>query len=394
MVPMRMNFYRYREEVKRAILQRVARLNSAWDPFGVSWLAYALSQDGFEENQPLLELVRRLSRWAENDEAWAARRNLGALCFLGYFLSKMSKDAPDFTDRVLEQIERLEEQKSHKFSPVNDPEQVFPMALLVGFLEEASQSLKDFLKEVARTRIQGAIKRRILYCAALRELGENPSISIEDVSDPSDVIALVWYWERYAPSGEQAKLWKAFENIKDGLSFDRDEVREGVRVLSDSEVALLYEALTRETAEPDPNLLFEFYLLHPRVKDIARKHFENGNYLTAVFEAAKAFEKYLKELTGIEQTCRPLVQQSMGGNSPRIKFNNCRTKSEKNEQEGLKLIAEGICAAFRNPKGHEPEDSPQVQIDALEALDQLVIISYIFKRVERAQAKLGSEETL
>lgn len=384
---MKMDLYRSREEVKQAILQQIARLNSEGDPFAASWLAYALSQDGFEANQPFSELVRRLILWADKDEIWDTRRNLGALCFLGYFLRKMGKETPGFTPRVLDQIERLKEQKDHKFSPMNDPEQVFPMALLVGSLEETSQSLEDSLKEIARTRMQGTLKRQILYGAALKELGESISLPEpgEDVSDIGDIIALVWCWERYGKAGERAKWWEAFDRVKELLSFDQAETREGARVLSNSEIAQLYEALTRETADPDPNLLFDLYPLHPRVKEIARKPFKEGNYLHAVFEATKAFEKYLKRITGIDKNCRPLVQETFGGESPKIKFNKLESRSEKDEQTGLQLIAEGICAAFRNPKGHEPMDAPAVQIDAIEALDQLVIISYIFKRVERAE---------
>jgi len=393
MVSMRMDFYRYREEVKQAILEQIARLDSEWDPFAASWLAYALSQDDFEANQPLLELIERLALWADENETWTARRNLGALCFLGYFpgcfLGKVGKDAQEFTYQVLEQIRRLDGQESHKFSPVNDPEQVFPMALLVSSLEKVPQSLKDFLREATRVRMQGTLKRQILYGAALRELGEVLPLPapIGDLNDPGDVIALVWCWERYGAPGERARWWGSFESIKDGLSFRQDEEREGVRILSISEVALLYEALARETASPDPHFLFEFYPLHARVKEIARKPFKEGNYIHAVFEATKAFEECLKKITGIDKNCRSLVQESLGRASPRIRFNRLQSRSEKDEQEGLRLIAEGVCAAFRNPKGHEPMDAPTVQIDAIEALDQLAVISYILKRVDQAEVE-------
>ena len=50
MVPVKLDFYRYREEVKQAILQYITRLDAEWDPFRASWLAYALSQEGFETN--------------------------------------------------------------------------------------------------------------------------------------------------------------------------------------------------------------------------------------------------------------------------------------------------------------------------------------------------------
>ena len=388
MVSVSIDFYRYREEVKRAILQQIARLDSEWDPFVASWLAYALSQDGFEANQPLLGLVKRLDFWASKNEAWAHRRNVGALSFLGYFLNKLRKDTGDFTDRVLEQIGRLEKLKDHKFSPMNDPEQVFPMALLVNSLEEVSQSLKDFLKKTAQGGMQGTLKRQILYGAALRELGEEVSLPADTggVTDPGDVIVLVWYWKRYGVVGDQEKWWSTFDSIKEMLSFDQDEVSEGTRVLSSSELALLYEALTIETANPDPNLLFDLYPLHPRVKEIAASLFKSGEYNNSVEEAAKALNAFIQSKTGSTKTEAALVQSVMKSFPPTLKLNPyLDTDSGKNEQTGLSLITEGIFKAFRNPKAHSPKDAPQVQIDALGALDQLVIISYIFKRVEGAE---------
>jgi hypothetical protein len=49
----------------------------------------------------------------------------------------------------------------------------------------------------------------------------------------------------------------------------------------------------------------------------------------------------------------------------------------------LGLIAEGIVAAMRNPKAHTTKDN--IPLDAYEALEQLIVISYLFKRVDKAQ---------
>ena len=69
----------------------------------------------------------------------------------------------------------------------------------------------------------------------------------------------------------------------------------------------------------------------------------------------------------------------------RIRFNDGLSKdSGKSEQSGLALIFEGVFRAFRNPKGHELEDRPLVKITALEALEQLIVISYLMRRLETA----------
>jgi hypothetical protein len=71
-----------------------------------------------------------------------------------------------------------------------------------------------------------------------------------------------------------------------------------------------------------------------------------------------------------------------------IQFNDRLTEGElyaKNEQEGLALICKGVIKAFRHSRAHRPKDHPAIKLDAYEALDQLVIISYLMRRVERAK---------
>lgn len=71
-----------------------------------------------------------------------------------------------------------------------------------------------------------------------------------------------------------------------------------------------------------------------------------------------------------------------------VRFNEClKELSGKDEQEGLALITEGIFKAFRHPKGHKPEDHPLLELNPHEALGQLIIIDYIWKRIEQCQAE-------
>ncbi len=386
MVPVRVDFYRLREEVRQAIAQQIKRLlDKEWDPFEASWLAYALSQEGFEGNQLLQALLDRLERWAKEDGTRAVQRSIGPLCFLAYFLFKNNKNEPDLETIVLNKIEELCQGINHKFSPVNDPEQMFPVALLVG--TSGKEPHRDTVVKAIQARLNGTLKRRILYAASLRELSKTVSIVTQgdEPNDPGSIIAMVWFCERY--EGEREKWWKSFESIRETVSLNSVENVESSYVLSAAEIAMLYESLVRETNNPEPKLLFELYPLHPLIKngEIVRKLFREANYVHAVFEAFKLFENYIRQLTGLDKEARSIVQESMRKESPKIKFNSLQGNSERNEQEGLKLISEGICAAIRNPKAHEPSFAPTVQIDAYEALDQLVTISYILKRIDRAE---------
>jgi uncharacterized protein (TIGR02391 family) len=384
---MRLNFHQYRDEVKHAILHFKVGLDSSWDPFAAAWLAYALSQDGIEANPPLSELTETLSRWSKQPEAWEFQRHLGPLSILVYLRHKRGQTTDEVMERVLQQIEALDVES--RFSTIRDPEQVFLIALGVASTREQEKKGKQNLLRTARDQMKGPQRRRILYAAAVRELGENvdPAVSSE-AGDSGDVIASVWWSERYLNTPDRSQWWVIFENIKDNLVFSGEVMAGGQRVLSAPELALLYEALVRETKEPDPNLLFQLYPLHARVREIADKHFKEGSYAVAVDQATKVLNELIQKRSGVSNKSEAeLVQATMKQlDHLKLKFNDFLGEtSGKNEQAGLALITEGIFKAFRNPKGHKPEDHPLVQIDPYEAVDQLIAISYVMKRIEQAK---------
>jgi uncharacterized protein (TIGR02391 family) len=74
----------------------------------------------------------------------------------------------------------------------------------------------------------------------------------------------------------------------------------------------------------------------------------------AVFEAVKGLGVRLREKSGLDQDGRALVQAALRGKPPRIPLTDNMTVAERNEQEGVALLAEGIFAAFRNPAAHTP----------------------------------------
>jgi hypothetical protein len=98
------------------------------------------------------------------------------------------------------------------------------------------------------------------------------------------------------------------------------------RVISISELAMLYEALTRETKTLDPNLLFDTHPLHPRVRGVSESLSKKQEYFNAVFEATKVLNDFLRELTTLQTSETTLVSQSLGDpntkpTNPRIKLN-------------------------------------------------------------------------
>src|SRR5207248_2947755 len=78
---------------------------------------------------------------------------------------------------------------------------------------------------------------------------------------------------------------------------------------------------------PDPVFLFDVYPLHPRVKAVSGALFRKHEYFSAVFEATKAFNYFLRTQTGLSSGETNLARECFGDphssniNSPQIQLN-------------------------------------------------------------------------
>lgn len=383
MVPL--NFHRWKQDIRQVLLARGETISSEWDPFVAAWLCYALSVDGIENNQPLLSLLDRIRRWLE-EEAWSYERNLGPIALSLWLLGKRG-DFPssEFTERLVERIRTLN--ADEKLSLLRDPEQVFLLAL--GVAATGDDSAKGHLVSVSTEQMRlGALRRRILYAAALKELSQDVIAPYLEPADEGDIIGLVWWAEKYQANKHEA--WDRFSSIAERITLDPESASDNLKILSMPEMAMLYHAVSEEAKCPEPALLFDYFPFHPRLREIAREHFMNGKYVASVFEATKAFNEMIQRVSGMtDKSEAELVQATMKQISDpsklKIRFNEfLHEESGKNEQAGLALIGEGVFKAFRNPKGHKPEDNSLVRLDAYEALHQLIIINYLMVRVEKA----------
>lgn len=388
-----LNLLRYRDEVKRALLARKNELDQEWDPFVASWLAYAFLCETGAPSLLAQEVFKRLEAWSQEESAWNFRRNIAPLLFL-IWLEKRFNHVPDdaFVERVTVLLKTLN--PDDKFSPLRHPEQVFLMAL--GISEIKGQDGNEFTSAIS-SQLRGSLARQILFTAALRELGQKRRLPISEPRDVTDVLALLWWAERYGEGVDRSVWWSKFESLADTVLLHKAEEFDTRRVLSEWELVLLYEALIQQTSKPDPAMLFDYYPLHPRIKEIAEQDFKRGYYFGAVFEACKALEDYLKRASDVTKIGVRLVEEVLGKpdmnssnfSPPVVKINpldktSTDFVSQLDEQKGFSSLTIGIFQAFRNPKGHQPKDKNWVGIDAYEALDQLVIVSLVVRRIEGA----------
>lgn len=389
-----LNLLQYRDDVKRALLARKSELDQEWDPFVASWLAYAFLCEKGTTSPLAQEMFERLQVWSQEESAWQFRRNIAPLFFLVWLGKQFNHTMDDaFVQKAVKAL--LDLNPDDRFSPFRYPEQIFLMALGVSTLDK--REIHNTVISVVSSQFKGTPARLILLLAALRELGEEwkwPSLEPKDVAD---FLTMVWWAERYSVGVEKSDVWAKFESVADTVLLNKVEEFDTRRVLSEWELALLYEALVQETSQPDPVMLFDYYPLHPRVRQIAEEDFKQENYFGAVFEACKALEDYLKQISGSKKIGIALVEGMLGKpdmtsqsfSLPPVKINPLDPRSrdfvsQLDEQKGFSSLTIGIFQAFRNPKGHQPKDKAWVGITPYEALDQLVVISLVMKRLQDA----------
>lgn len=391
MVPidLSINLYELKEKIKKEIIDRLMNTEVYNYPLDSAWLLYALFLDKTDDNPYFRQGINKLRRWALSKESGKKEKDLAPLSFYG-FLSMGQEIKEEVIKKVKDILEKaLRKLNVMQFNVLNDPEQVFCASLLLKNDENVKKSIVD----IAKRNINGRASRKVFFIASLIECGENVQSFLSLLNTPESpegIIFLLWLAERYRKFIELdlVKLWKYFESIYPSLDLVAIEKSQ---TISNRNLVLLYEAVTIETNEPNPNMIFDLYPFNSEIRMIAKDHFKNKKYVNAVFEATKKLNELIQNKTGIKNKNEvELVQATMKqiGNPKQlpIVFNDYISEdSGKNEQKGLALITEGIFTAFRNPKGHKPEDHPLVNMTAYEALSQLIIIDYIWKRIKNAK---------
>jgi uncharacterized protein (TIGR02391 family) len=121
--------------------------------------------------------------------------------------------------------------------------------------------------------------------------------------------------------------------------------------------------------------------IHPDVINCCREELLKENYFHAVLEAAKSICERVRTLSGLTTDGSDLYNEAFSLKNPLVALNSLRTESERNEQNGLKEMMQGVHHMVRNVRAHELKinwaDSEQ---DAIEILQ---IISFIHKKLDK-----------
>ena len=374
---MSVSLYRLSESVHKEIVDRLDQVGPPEQAVDFAWLTYALRFLEKADGSHFKEALGRLENWASSGDAGARDRDLGPLC-LCYHLSATTIITSKLKATIRRIVRRaLADGGTTKFSVLNDPGQ----AWCVGVARDAlGTTQKREVCKVFVTNAKGRPSRKVLFEAARMELGErgNP-VCADPGTDPDDVISALWAAERYR-IGDVRILWEKLGQT----SLPSQE-----RDLSARSLTLLADAIAVEVQHPDPNILFDLFPFEKEIVGIARDHFMRRKYASAVFEATKKLNEFIQKVSASSRSEAELAQSTMrqrGNKAPLIRFNDYLDEdSGKNDQIGVAMIAEGVFKAFRNPKGHKPEDHPLIELNAYEALEQLATVDYVWKRVRNAK---------
>ena len=138
-----------------------------------------------------------------------------------------------------------------------------------------------------------------------------------------------------------------------------------------------------ETAEL-PIHVFDKMQFHPRVIAASKSLFRDGHYASAILEAFKAVNNFVRaksglspnELRGVKD--RPLMAKVFDEKEPLIKLNELITDTDINEQEGFKLLFMGATEGIRNPKAHDLIEMK----DPYKTLEYLAFASLLLKKID------------
>lgn len=389
-----LDYHTLRNEIKRLLLAQAQRLNIADDPLSWAWLARAFSRDGGTNNPALGQTLDQARRWLADEATWQSDSNLGNIGLFASLLHQNGERLPSHqTDSLEKRVEQLCDQAPGRYAKLNNPDFAFGLAQL-GPLYLSADIQRRMGEHFRRSAQLENIRLAVLFAAAAEVVGTQVRPLVFDITTlkAHEIIPLVWLAEQ-SPTlidGEARRVgvWEAFERLKEGIALDEREAGVGIlHTASPVDLAMLYEAVLTKAQQTDFVSLFNNIPWHPAVREAAGSLFLKGEYVAAVFEAAKRCIDEVKHKAGNPHGSDgkpldggPLMSYSFGSKPPRLKFTPYSSQTEQNEHRGLALIAEGIVSALRNPKGHLPGSA--IPLTAEEALEQLATISYLMRRLD------------
>ena len=98
-----------------------------------------------------------------------------------------------------------------------------------------------------------------------------------------------------------------------------------------------------------------------------------------------SFYTHLRELTGLTEDGRSLIDRALAANEPIIKLNEFKSDTDRKEQKGYAEFSYGVTDALRNVLSHHLADDHVTKPrfgDRRTALKFLCLISLLFEKLD------------
>lgn len=392
------DFYQTRDRVKENLLRLWQSVDINSDPLIFAWITCSFStlDDG---NNPLVrQALDQSRRWVESCEIWTNASHLSSFSLFSYLNSRTGNNVYDLLiQRYIDDFRNLIAKGIGKFSKLNDPYFMFSVAL--GSKEQMPDDLVNEITNycINNAETGGSIIRTLLFKAAAIELNASVPPVVLQLNDlqPYELFTALWFSERYSnylqDDRVRQEIWNALDRVIAGINLDPNDTEHSLPYsVTPFDLVMLFEALTYQTKEIDPVILFRNIPLHPKIRQVSESLFIKNEYVNSVFEATKTFIEAVKIKAGHPKDPKSgkeldgfiLMEHVFQPKKPILKFNSLSTREERDEQSGLRLLSEGVVSAFRNPKGHTPATG--INLTPYEALEQLSTISYLMRRLDRS----------
>ena len=121
--------------------------------------------------------------------------------------------------------------------------------------------------------------------------------------------------------------------------------------------------------------LFDRLVTNDVLRAATRDRFRSRNFTDAVESAFKCLANAVKERSGQHQKDgADLMRHVFGAQSPILRINALKSRSDKDEHDGYRDIFAGVMTSIRNPRAHEHmiKDSPAITLELLAMANHLM----------------------
>lgn len=191
--------------------------------------------------------------------------------------------------------------------------------------------------------------------------------------------------------------WKAVEYLKDKEIVEKFELIEGMHrwehriliLINELKFDTVYKKMQNEYKKrfnknntiSNPESFWDS--LHPRVKNVSKKLFEDNHFALSVFEAFKevnnTVKAIVKQKTGKEYDGADLMNRAFSVANPIITLDDLSANTGRDIQVGYTQIFAGAMTGIRNPKAHD-----KINIDPTRAIHFLYLSSLLMYKVDES----------